>query len=448
MKRQSIKRMLVLLLCPVLLCLPLCACQSGGEKAPPSQVSSESAGGETAGEVKNGWTDLPQVNICVDLGTVVTFPDSLIPGAYKEFVPITEVLPVDGPDRENRLTSLRTEMMAGKGPDLFICAQDTFYSPEGRGQALFPFPDQAMENHIFLPLDEYIANAQYMEWDKQLPVLMEAGKNEEGQLIIPMLYEFQGALYPKEKYRMKEELPLTWEEAVSSGDPMVLYAAWNDNVLDSFLRVADYEKDELLFTEEELAERWIKQEAIAQMVKNGEWEEMCYFNEQFQQYGVNEDIHSCNNLFGASVDVPIDTRDYIWVPSYNDGGGVTARVLGFGAVNRNAAQPEFAFRVLDFLMSETMQSRSFILETRSWGMVPHMELGQIDMGAAKKILMRGMNQWNFQEFSRVREQINQARFYSGLDRQLMEVWADAEKNGAEDAIHRAYVTMQMMLAES
>ena len=52
-----------------------------------------------------------------------------------------------------------------------------------------------MKNHLSLPLDNYIENAKYMGWDKFLPVVMDAGRNDEGQQIIPLCCFFE-AVYP------------------------------------------------------------------------------------------------------------------------------------------------------------------------------------------------------------------------------------------------------------
>lgn len=77
--------------------------------------------------------------------------------------------------------------MSGSGPDVFImrCDEKASWHTE---QALFQIPEQAIESGLFLPLDDYIENAQFIEWDKLTPIVMEAGRNEEGQLILPLTY--------------------------------------------------------------------------------------------------------------------------------------------------------------------------------------------------------------------------------------------------------------------
>ena len=82
-----------------------------------------------------------------------------------------------------------------------------------------------MDNRIFLPLDEYIADSDSLEWDNQLPNIMAAGKNEEGQQLLPFSYSFTVAAFDREQYNISEDLPMTWNEMLESTDPLVQYAA-------------------------------------------------------------------------------------------------------------------------------------------------------------------------------------------------------------------------------
>lgn len=70
-------------------------------------------------------------------------------------------LPRTGAERESQLTSIRTEVLAGKGPDIFICSCPNF--DYDNSKPLFLFPNQVMERRVFLPLDSYLENAEYME---------------------------------------------------------------------------------------------------------------------------------------------------------------------------------------------------------------------------------------------------------------------------------------------
>ena len=69
-----------------------------------------------------------------------------------------EVVPPDGAKRKSAMQRLRTEVMAGSGPDVFIMSGGIGSYEFGYNDALFNFPENNMEGGLFLPLDEYMAN--------------------------------------------------------------------------------------------------------------------------------------------------------------------------------------------------------------------------------------------------------------------------------------------------
>ncbi|MBP3704835.1 MAG: hypothetical protein J6I98_04790 [Clostridia bacterium] len=124
-----------------------------------------------------------------------------------------DVLPASGPERANALKRLRTEIMAGEGPDVFImlCAGG-FNS----GEAFFQVPEKAMKNGLFLPLYEYLENAQFMEWDKQTAVIMAVGRDEYGQQLLPMAYTLPLTYYRASDIEsVKPGAETTWDDMLA-----------------------------------------------------------------------------------------------------------------------------------------------------------------------------------------------------------------------------------------
>ena len=89
--------------------------------------------------------------------------------------------------RKTVLQRIRTEIMAGEGPDVFLMR----YTPAWKFAAggvmiendyegtdfLFRYPEKAMETGLFLPLDEYIENnAELGEWDEIVQPVLDAGR--------------------------------------------------------------------------------------------------------------------------------------------------------------------------------------------------------------------------------------------------------------------------------
>lgn len=65
------------------------------------------------------------------------------------------VIPSDASTAEIKIQKLRTEIMSGSGPDVFIlqCAHPNAAEEQ---QVLFSNPEKMMYSEVFLPLDEYM----------------------------------------------------------------------------------------------------------------------------------------------------------------------------------------------------------------------------------------------------------------------------------------------------
>lgn len=113
-----------------------------------------------------------------------------------------------------------------------------------------------MERNIFLPLDEYIEKARFMEWDKLTPVIMDAGRNGRGQLLMPMTYTVPVSVFKSEDidFRLDGNTGLAWKDMLSGGPEMAASASESHASLQSaaLFPIADYKKDELAMTEDEL----------------------------------------------------------------------------------------------------------------------------------------------------------------------------------------------------
>ena len=152
-----------------------------------------------------------------------------VPGNGREFHVSCEALPREDPERDNYLTRMRTEMMAGKGPDVFLmdmtCSFKSLSANSGKLlDPLFRFPEQAMDNRLFLPLDEYM-EASSTNYDAFRADLMEACSNEEGQQILPFTYAVDTVPLKEGTYDFPEESALTQQGMLESGDLRLEYYA-------------------------------------------------------------------------------------------------------------------------------------------------------------------------------------------------------------------------------
>ncbi len=389
--------------------------------------------------------ELPTIRLLVDfisdgIGDSILDYVQRVPGYGTNFKVDYTYLPRTGAERESQLTSIRTEILAGKGPDIFICSCPNF--DYDNSKPLFLFPNQVMERRVFLPLDSYLENAEYMEWDKLFQPVMEAGKNEEGQLLLPMSYQITAMLFDSELYSCTEELPMTWEMMTVSNDPMIQYAGSFQSINNFFGELADYQNDQLTFTEDELLLRYSELRDLKRLRDQQDLREL------YTEKGgtILLDIGApAIPLLGDKLDD--SSPNYIMIPMYNVDGGVTANITSFAAINRNTKYPELSFRMLDSLLSKDVQSKCR-LYGNVMGTPVHMDLAQ--KGQPAQTVFGGtwyMSEWNFAQFSSLRDQVNAVKFYTELDELLIRISGE-ESKPLDEVVHDNYTKMQMLLAES
>lgn len=328
-------------------------------------------------------------------------------------------------ERNIMLSRLRTEIMSGYGPDVFIMQCIGNSTIIESTESLFPYPQQAMENALFLPLDTYMENnTQYTEWDAQEQAILDAGRNEEGQQIIPLAYTFP--LMVCSKLNVDIELPdkpLTLDDALS--DP-VLQEYYKDFVdcanfhtmeglngtlqdtmgFNNYLSyiigdIADFEKEELLFTEDELVQRTI--EILEMMIA-------------LEEEGNTEPSVFSEGFFSRTIcrGTPVTM-----LPLYSIDGGIAAEITHFAAINRNTKLPEEAYKVIDLLLREETQMKSNLFVS---GVCEFDDTAPLHGGTfSRETAFRGsyyLDEASFEKLTAIKEQITAVNFQSELTSDL------------------------------
>lgn len=364
-----------------------------------------------------------------------------------------EYVPRSGVEREAKITALQTEIMAGKGPDLFLVAcsspEIAIYEIGGKRPFLFPYVESAMRNHVFLPLDSYIERADHMEWGKLTERVMSAGRTEDGQMVLPMTFDFEATLFNFSDISFYDSLPITFSDAVSSKDPALWAAStYNDTKFGDVLgSLADYETLQLNFSKEELSSAAAQSAHLRDLnLNNGlsgsPYHVSCLFSRHNHLRLSAPEAPSLSSEEGAAI-----------VPLYNIRGGVTANVTSFAAVNAATQHADEAFFVLDLLLSKKLQQSSF------FSCVDGVPVDEELLQKTTKVSLApdDPNPWSFsdagyQEYCRVRDQINAVKFYSPLDVALTELYHDLTGRESEQEIKAVtdelYLALQTMLAES
>ncbi len=390
-----------------------------------------------------------------------------------------EVVPRDDDGaRKSLLTRVRTEMMAGEGPDVFII---------GNRDSLFLTPEKNMELGQFYPLDDYLEKAQFMDQDALTAEVMAAGRSETyGQVVLPLSYSFYVTCFQQEAL---PEAPAgnSWQDVVDDATGFLqvtgsLIQAFdtngvirgNNNLSRIFGTLADYEPENraLAFTEEELRARIDQMLEIDKKVRENSWGLPEFFSDTMQsRFGNgNSPMFQCHTISGIA---PSQTAkaDLTMLPTYCDDGGVTVSVINWAAVNANTRRPDDAFFVLNALLSREALLNLLLYNRAAYNSVPVFE-EVLSQAFAQEyannyrekhdrkwrgdtpMLMSSLGERNYEEFTRIRREITHAQFRGELTRELSNLYSDCSEiaQGASDAdmdkvIHEAYSRMEIELGE-
>lgn len=277
----------------------------------------------------------------------------LIPGAEKEPA-----------ERAAALQRIRAELMAGKGPDIFIghAFDYTFkFEDQIEGGRLFPYLESAKEKGFFLPLEEILSNLAYGDQADFFPTIMEGGKNQAGeQVILPLTFAIPGMFFSGENAPQCDYEGLSWYDVLNSDDQVLLeqtvwtldyYKFVSENQARTgdhdtglyclFPQTADFENERLPFTEEELA-GLIKDslDGYRRAMEQAAEDPIASLNFSIRNVSMN----------GQPLFMPNGNGPYTFVPLRNLEGGSTAVVDAYFAVNANTKKTEQVTAVLDALL--------------------------------------------------------------------------------------------------
>ncbi len=428
-----------------------------------------------------------------------------------------EFLPTEQSEREVRLSYLRTEIMAGKGPDVFILpcyfsgwksgyslsfwngwksADSSVICGAENQEWLFPDVESAMRNQLFLPLDDFLVHAEFLDTHVLHPAVFESGRTEEGQMVLPITFTFPSAVYQKSLLKNGKIQGTSWVDALNEADPAVQkaygIAAWNQ-FSDLFPALTADHGQRLAFSREELL-RAVKsvlkatdsnlltltQEEMEKSfsIRNNDIESPLFPAGEFQGFLSERSIDSWDLRYWASALYDHrweqDGKEQIIEPIRNTEGGVTAGVTAFCCINRNTRFPEKSFRVVDILFATQIQNgygesqaeqngkSKLLYQTHllsdCYGIPVRNDLMKDAEFAFRQGYLSqvgkdyGRSEGVFSEYTALRNEVTHARFYGALDQELqtmyeacLEAKTDEE---IEKIVSKAYDTMLMILAES
>lgn len=265
-------------------------------------------------------------------------------------------------EREAEITRLSTEIMAGKGPDLFL--MDNFRVSDSN---LFPNMEKAIRNGAFYDLTEELARNGVKNEDF-VAGLFEAGQHEGAQYVVPFSFSTLCALADESRLlasgfnenAAQESTAAFFAELqrLDAQSPINLYFD-ADLVTNMDLPVLDYDHGQVNLALPEI----IAMLELEQSVFQGRW--------NMQKIPDTYSIEFGRGMQAGDPFMMITTWPVMenaawqvaaagavpWVTAVpNETGHVTATLESYGMVNANTPHPAEAAALLAYLLSEECQS--------------------------------------------------------------------------------------------
>ena len=290
---------------------------------------------------------------------------------------------------------------------------------------LFPNPEKTLYADIFLPLDEYLDDFEYLNTDNCNQVVLKAGQTDEGQLLLPIIYTYFACIFPDQENENEMSFPDSWED-ISTNESMKR-ALLRQGFL-SFLAYsgpyADYEKEKLLISEKDLL---------------SQFESLLSGQKAWKDVTVRDvgNLHFLQRELGKSNG---KTHTFYAVPNID--GGVTSNICVYAGINRNTKLAHKVASLLDTFCELTKNNEFFL----DYGI--YIEQDEY----MKKIyrFYHEISETDVESFFEMNDKISNARFFSTWDCALWDEFLAQNRKDPrplEQAVKELYQTMQMELKE-
>lgn len=309
---------------------------------------------------QNSNSKEPVLRVCVsDLNSLLYETVETMVKAYREEnaeVKIKlEVLSTNLED-EAETKQMRTDIMAGKGPDLFIL--------QARGQEadelnfLFPNVNKAIESGVFCNLDEYINNDKFWK-DANIPEeILKAGRYNGHQYVLPITIDLPMIVQDEaEKVDISSEKTLLdcIEKVRESGNQKALKEIEDYCFTSRFQlleNALDYDEQEVLFDKTMYIELG---KCLSEVTLQRTRQEESELGEFSKRSGASYFVKSTFEE---------ENLDYQVIPTVM--AKRTAYVQSYGAISANSKEKEIAYDFLRFFLDAERQGGKDSVGRYNW----------------------------------------------------------------------------------
>lgn len=279
-----------------------------------------------------------------------------------------EVLPTDREEAKVRVEQLRTEIMAGRGPDVYLIPRMIVDEA-----SLIQNVELSMRNGIFLDIGAYYDADDALDTAALNTAVMDAGVLDGARYILPLRYDipvlyadmdrlreagFDEALLEESGMAVMQTLTASGERGFSFGMNFSAY----EYALNFFSGVIDYEHSEVTLTAQELAEFMRNYQSLMEAKETN----LPYWLDILPQGYISNGQHwtmdgSCVHiswLSDAVANMAVAKAmelDLAMHPMKTQDGALVADVTFFGALGSDCADPALAYEFLRMFLMEEYQ---------------------------------------------------------------------------------------------
>lgn len=315
-----------------------------------------------------------------------------------------EYLPTEQQERDVYLQQLRTQILRGGGPDLYLLPTDnTLVLDEPiqytrvETEPLFSDVELAMRNGLFYDISRFYDKDDALGKESLNPYIMDAGVVGGKRYVLPLRYDLPVIYARLDKLQetgfdpavLQEDIFAIMEAVLASGDPVLAGGIFHHS-FSAFSDFVDYSTGNVLLTEDKLASYMEAYQKLMALL--GSQEAYVLTNLDISTF-INDSYDKTTMWVEKAEDIKIidgeviyenaqeriyryyplwigtlqDGFDYVPAAQYDNadmavlpmravGGDVVATVTYYGAVGSGCSDPELAY---DFL-------RQFLLEDAQW----------------------------------------------------------------------------------
>lgn len=280
--------------------------------------------------------------------------------------------------RDIQIQNLQTELMAGKGPDVFLLPAGVTAGEKGALlESIFPDVEMAMKNFYFADLSDYYDADEELKTEELQQDIMDVGVLDGARYVLPLGWNMPIVAVNLDKIEefgfTQEDFSLPFPEflracAGSGGRGVVAGTIFNYTSL-CFSELFDYEKETVAVTQEllkdtvdsfsSLFEHYQSLDESITYVGLTARNVATYLSQDGAPFHLSSNLPFCvADLYQATDLIAMakcEEEPLVFYPLRSGDGSTVAEVTFYGAVNANCEYPEEAYEFLRMLLTPEVQ---------------------------------------------------------------------------------------------